>query len=378
MNFKSHFHAGAAIAALTAAGCATGEFDEAARGDPYSAALYTGAPQPDAADLYSQLYAPEQTAANGEPFELVSYAGIAGARRAHQLYTEIEAEALDGRCEANVAPTETESLIDIAELCDVPLDMLVEFNPGVADISYSTSGAMVAIPGGLKSPQGFAALSNQLVQLDAIQPGDSLEKIAYRLNVSEATIANLNPGVDWKNPIAGQTFVKPAAAAPKEQGSASYAPPAEAPAWQGYGGAAGLGASEAAGVAGVTGLAPYALSPVKSYGRARGVYPESKLAVDRKFVKAGGVVTVTAVAKPDAEVTFFSGATPGALKKEKTVRADESGNATAEIAVPKKSKTTGVFFGARAEGSNETQYSERVGVVGLTNDAPSANAEDAN
>lgn len=375
MKKKSVLFAGASIAViLAAAGCATSDPQPVAGADPYGAALYTGAPQPDAADLYSTLYAPPQNSANGAPFELASYAGIEGARRAHALYTEAEAEALDGRCEEKVSPSQMESLIDIADLCDVPLDMLVEYNPGIADISYSTGGATVEIPGGLKAPKGVSAMSDQLVLLDAVQPGDSLSKIAYRLNVSEAAIANLNPGIDWKNPAPGQSFVKPAdvnpSAAATAKATSVAAPQADAPQWEGYGGAQGINSSDAASAVGVTAHAPYALSPVRSYGRAVGEYPEGTLSVDRKFVKAGGAVKVTATAAPGADVTFYSGVAPGALTKSTTVRADENGKATASIKVGKKSNMGGVVFGARAAGSTETQFSERVGVVKLNEGAP--------
>lgn len=370
MNLQSILFASAAGSVIAAAGCATGAPEREAGADPYAAALYTGAPQPDLADQYATLYAPSQTSANGAPFELVSYAGIDGARRAHELYTESEAEALDGKCEASIRPTATESLIDIADLCDVPLDLLVEYNPGIADISYSTDGAAVKIPGGLKAPQGVAAMSNQLILLDAVQPGDTLDKIAYRLNVSQSAIANLNPGIDWKNPAPGQSFVRPVAAAPSNAAPATNRVPVEPPAWEGYSGARGLGGSEAASAVGVTAHAPYALGPVKSYGRATGVFPEGKLSVSKKIVKAGDAVTVTAMASPGAEVTFYSGDEPGDLKKSTTVRAGADGAATASIRVEKKSNMGGVVFGARAAGSGETQYSDRVTVVKLKEEAP--------
>jgi len=353
------FSAGALLLALSAAGCATRAAPEAALKDPYAAALYTGAPQPDVADQYSGLYAPEQRSSNGAPLELASYAGIDGARRAHALYTKQEAEALDGRCEASVKPTTTESMIDIADFCDVPLETLVEFNPGVADVSYSTGGAVVQIPGGVKSPKGVAAISDQLALLDTVRPGETLNKIAYRLNVSETTLANLNPNIDWTKPIAGQSFVKPAAAS-----QPSYAPPAQTPAWEGY---AGYGAQGIAGsgAGGVIAHAPYELSPVKSYGKASGVFPEGKLVVDRNVVNAGGKVVVTAKATPGADVTFYSGDDPADMKKSQTVRADENGNATAAISVKKSSNMGGVVFGAREQGSNDTQYSDRVNVLKL-------------
>lgn len=374
MRKRTDYFVGASIVAFAAAGCASTAPYANAPSDPYAAALYTGAPQPDVGDLYAGLYAPAQTSSNGAPLELVSYAGIEGARRAHQLYSKAEAEALDGRCEASVRPNASESMIDIAELCDVPLQMLVEFNPGVADISYSTDGARVRIPGGLESPQGAFAMSDQLVLLDAVQPGDTLEKIAYRLNVSETSLANLNPGVDWTNPKVGQAFVKPAAAA-AVTGAPAHEASEPAPAWQGYSGLAASGGTVAGG-GGATPHAPYQLTPVKAYARAAGVYPDDRLEVDREFVKAGGKVEVTARAEPGASVTFYSGESPGAMTKSKTVRANENGRATAVISVKKKSNMGGVVFGARQQGSSETQYSERVGVIQLEeNGAPGAGSE---
>jgi hypothetical protein len=214
------------------------------------------------------------------------------------------------------------------------------------------------------------------VQFGAVQPGDTLEKIAYRLNVSEAAIANLNPGVDWKNPIAGQSFVTPVATpqAATNAATASYAAP-DAPAWEGYSGAQGIGGSHAASAVGVA-QAPYALSPVRSYGRAVGVYPEADLSVDRQFVKAGGSVEVTAKAKPGSVVTFYSGEAPGpGMSKKATAVAGADGAATARVRVGKKSNMGGVIFGARQAGSNETKYSDRVGVVRLKGEGKKAHGD---
>lgn len=376
MKRTAAIRTGLSSIALVIAGCATGASDVARGPDPYSAAVYTGAGQPDAADLYAGLRAPTQWSDNGAPFELVSYAGIEGARRAHERYAKHVAEALDGRCEREVKPTKTESLIDIADLCDVPLDMLVEFNPGVADISYSTAGATVQVPGGIESPQGFAAASDALVELSAVMEGDTLEKIAYRLNVSQSAIANLNPDIDWTNPVAGQMYLKPAAL-PQQ---ATTAAPAPAPAWEGYAGGQGIAGSPAAGSGGASAHAPYALGPVKSLARPEGVFPKSTLEVDRRFVKAGDSVKVTATAKPGAEVTFYSGEGPEALEKAKTVLADKNGMASASITVPKKSSMGGVVFGARAEGSRNTQFSDRVTVIRLKEkaDDPSADKKSEN
>lgn len=361
--------------ALALAACATG-LERDASTDPYAAALYTGAPQPDQADHFVRQAAPQQTSANGTPFELVSYAGIDGARRAHELYTQDEAEALDGRCEKYIRPVATESLIDIANLCDVKLDALVAFNPDVTNVSYASSGAVIEIPGGTVSPRGAFAMTDALSELYAVQKNDTLDNIAYRLDVSATSIMNANPDVDWSAGLSeGQIIRKPAAVATTAPSAAYHAPPAAPAQWEGYSGAKGLGRSEA-GSAGIVAHAPYTLKPVRSYAPPSGVYPDAKLEVDKAFVKPGDSVTVTAQATPGADVAFYSGDAPGDLKKSKTVRADETGTARATMRIKKNTNMGGVVFGARPEGSSETQYSDRVGVVKLNENPPKDEPDD--
>lgn len=369
MTHRLFVHASVSALALAAAGCATGERRDAAAADPYLAALYTGAPQPDIADHYALLYAPEQRSANGEPFELVSYAGIEGARRAHQRYTEEEAEALDGRCEQFVEVSATESLIDVASLCDVSLDKLVAFNPDMSNISYSGSGTRIEIPGGLAAPQGSFAMADALADLYTVEEGDSLEKIADKVGLTPAALANLNPGVFWPTISPGQPIRKQMSA-PVAATTGAYAPPPATPAWEGYAGAQGIGGSDAASVAGVTAHAPYQLGMVKSYGKPSGAYPEARLIVDRKFAKPGEKVTVTAPnLTANTEVKFYGGGSPV------TARADKNGNATAILRVGKKASPGGVIFEARPKGSDETLYSERVGVVTLKNESGAGSDE---
>ncbi len=359
--------ASAAALALAGAGCATPAPRDADAADPYLAALYTGAPQPDIADHYALLYAPEQISANGEPFELVSYAGIEGARRAHERYTEEEAEALDGRCEQFVEVRATESLIDVASLCDVSLDKLVAFNPDISNVSYSASGAMIEIPGGLAAPKGSFAMTDALANLYTVEEGDSLEKIADKVGLTPAALANLNPGVFWPTISPGQPIRKQMSA-PAAAGA--YAPPPMTPKWEGYAGAQGLGGSDAASVPGITAHAPYRLGMVKSYGKPSGAYPEPRLIVDRKFAKPGEKVTVTAPdLAPDTEVKFYGAGSPV------TARADKDGNATAKLRVGKQASPGGVVFEARPKGSDKTLYSERVGVVTLKKESGAAAEE---
>lgn len=373
MTLKTVLVAAGSAAAIAAAGCATQAPMQAAGSDPYAAAIYTGAPQPDVADQYAYAEAPLQRSANGAPFEIVSYVGIEGARRAHALYTEADAEALDGRCEANIRPAAYESMIDIADLCDVPLDVLVEYNPGVANISYETTAARLRIPGGMEDPKGFAALAGALVELQSVQQGDTLEKIAYRLNVQPAALANLNPNIDWAQPVAGQAFVSPASVTASAPPQHSYAPAEPAPAWEGYASLANPSSGGGHAVAG-TPHAPYNLKPTKSYASAVGVYPDAKVATDREYVNVGESVRVSSGNfTPDAEVTFFYGDEPGELKRSKTVRADQNGNASASVRIKKKSNMGGVVFGAREVGTSDTKYSDRVTVLKLRPDGKSEN-----
>ncbi|NWG92206.1 MAG: LysM peptidoglycan-binding domain-containing protein [Parvularculaceae bacterium] len=373
MSVKTLVVAGGSIAALMIAGCAYSPERQAA-GDPYAAALYTGAPQPDRADHFAHLYAPEQTSQNGTPYEIVSYAGIEGARRAHARYTEEEAEKLDGRCERYVEASASESLIDVANLCDIPLEMLVDYNPDIKNVSYSAPGAVIEIPGGTLSPSGTLAMKDALADIYIVEDGDTLETIAQKLNISESSLTTLNPEVYWSDPTPGMAIKKPVVA-PVASIEPRYAPPTPAPVWEGYAAGQGIGASEAGSAIG-TAHAPYQLKPSKSYARPVGAYPEARLVVDREFVKEGDSVKVTAKAKPGADVTFYSGAEPGALKKSKTVRADENGDATASIDVKEGSTMGGVIFGARPKGSSETQYSDRVGVVKLKPERPRDSADE--
>ncbi len=352
----------ASALALAAAGCASGG-DRADLGrDPYAAAVYTGAPQPDIVDQYSGFLAPVQRSQNGATLEVVSYAGIEGARRAHERYTEEEAEALDGRCEQRVKATATESLIDIASLCDVPLEKLVAYNPDIANVSYAASGAYIDIPGGLAAPRGAFAMSDALASLYTVEEGDSLEKIADKVGLTPAALANLNPGVFWPTITPGQAIRKEAAAPVAATSAADYAyvPAGPTPAWEGYSSIVG---SHGAGVSSVgIAHAPYQLGMVRSYAKAKGVYPAAQLEVDKDFVKPGEKVRVTAQDLTPGTTVRFS----GAGNKSVTAIVNENREATAEMRVGKKASIGGVIFEARPEGADETLFSKRVGVVTLT------------
>lgn len=356
-----------AVGAAALSACASTY--EAGR-DPYAATYYTGAEQLYAADIRATQFPPAQRSENGAPLELVSFEGIEGARRAHQLYARVDAEALDGRCERFIEPAATETLTDIADLCDVPLETLVAYNPDVKNVSYADRVVTVEVPGGSVRPSGTFAASDALASLYEVKGGDSLESIAYRLNVSAASLANSNPDVSWSALTPGQLLQKPVSAAAPAYAAAPYAAPADA-SWQGWTGNR-QGASAGGAVSGVR-HAPYTLRPTRPFaGRDSGQPEDAYLVVDKPAVKAGDRVRVTARAKPGEEVTFYSGdsldrPTDGAndrMKEVARVRADENGDATASIRVKRKSNMGGVIFKAVPD-SGEALYSDRVGVINL-------------
>ena len=355
MSLKSF--ALASVAGLALAGCAVTE-QRAADRDPYAATAYTSARQLYTADQYARLVAPVQRASNGVVLEAISYEGIEGARLAHKLYAREDAEQLDGRCEKYIAPNTTESLADIADLCDVPYETLVAYNPILENISYLSSDTAVEIPGGKASPRGTFAVADALASLYVVDEGDTLSTVASKLNVSASSLISMNPGVQWTALTPGTILRQPVSSASSQ--SASYAPVALAPAWEGYSGAKGIGAS-AAGSIGATAHAPYALRPVKSFVGGS-VGPEDDISTDRTVVRAGQQVTVTAKAKPGEEVIFYRGARLDKMNEVATARADENGRATARISVPKKADMGGVIFKAAPKGG-DALYSERVGVV---------------
>jgi len=357
-----------AVGAAALSACAT-SYETASR-DPYAATYYTGAEQLYAADIRAAQFPPQQRSENGTPFEMASYAGINGARRAHRLYSRADAEALDGRCERFIEPAATETLIDIADLCDVPLETLVAFNPDVKNISYAERVVTVEIPGGSVAPRGTFAAAEALAGLYEVEQGDSLSSIAYRLNVSASALANANPDVSWTTLTPGQLVQKPLAAAPSP--ATAYAPPATA-AWQGYSGNAG-GAAYAPGAYGDIRHAPYTLRPTRPFAGVDSGKPYgAELVVDKPAVKAGDRVRVTARALPGTNVTFYSGDaidrevgdSRDRMREVARARANDQGEATASIRVKRRSNMGGVIFKAVPDGSADALYSDRVGVIKL-------------
>lgn len=358
---------------LTAAGasalsaCATSY--EAGR-DPYASAVYTGAEQLYAADIRATEFPPAQRSANGTPFELVSYEGIDGARRAHKLYSRAEAEALDGRCERFVEPAATETLIDIADLCDVPLETLVAYNPDIKNISYAERVVTVEIPGGKVRPSGTFAAADALAGLYEVKEGDSLDAIAYRLNVSASALANSNPDVSWTTLTPGQLLQKPVLETSSTYAAAPYSAPQDT-AWQGW---APNRPGASAAVGGDVRHAPYTLRPTRPFaGRDPGTPVEAYLVIDKPAVRAGDKLNVTAPARPGQEVTFYIGENARSANREVArATANADGKATASIRVRRKANMGGVIVKAVPDGSRDALYSDRIGVINLDSEKDDA------
>ncbi len=351
---------------------------ETASRDPYDAVYYAGAEQLYAADIRAAQISSQQRSENGTPFEFASYEGIAGARRAHQLYSRADAEALDGRCEQFIEPAATETLNEIADLCDVPFETLVAYNPDAKNISYAERVVTIEIPGGKVSPSGTFAASDALASLYEVQEGDTLSSIAYRLNVSARALTKSNPDISWATLSPGQLLQKPVAATAPSAAAPDYGRPGPyaAPADSGWQGWTGDRPSASAGRAGADARhAPYTLRPTRPFvGRDSGAPEDAYLIVDRPAVRAGESVRVTARARPGEEVTFYSGdvldgPTSGEkdrMKEVARVTADQNGEATASIRVKRKTDMGGVIFKAVPESAGKALYSDRVGVVNLS------------
>ena len=148
--------------------------------------------------------------------------------------------------------------------------------------------------------------------------------------------------------------------------------------WQGYD-ARGIsgGVRNGAGLNSVTSLMPYNLGPVQVSSADSIDNPRPRLEVGQTVVKAGGAVTVTAKGLPaDSDVTFYRGDNVQDLKRYKTVRTDENGEATISSKTSKKrSNAGGVIFKAEPE-SGKSVYSERVGVIKLKDRSDADEDED--
>ena len=194
---------------------------------------------------------------------------------------------------------------------------------------------------------------------------DSLSQIAYRYDVSTASIAKLNPNVTWSDLRPGDRLRLPTDVANTRR--ATTAPSTADERWQGYE-ASGIsgGSTNGVGLNAVTSLMPYNLGPVQASAFSALDDPKPRLEVSNSVIRAGDAVTVTAKGLPaNSDVTFYRGDNVQKLKRYKTVRTDENGQATVSSKTSaKKSNAGGVIFKAESE-NGKPVYSARVGVIKL-------------
>lgn len=293
-----------------------------------------------------------------------AYEGLEGARLAHRLYGEARAEQLDGACERFVKIARGETLYDVSQYCDVPVSMLIEQNPLVRDARHVEAGQIVEVPQ-LFNAERFALAGGVINGVTpaswyVVQSGDTLNDIAARHLVSAAAIANLNPGVDVGRLSTGVQLRIPAAAPAGVHGAAE--PPVVAaatpypygPGWA-YGG-------EGSPSAEVTAVMPYA--GAVGHVSGDGAVPKSlSLAVDRRTVKPGGEVVVSAVGLPaNTAVSLYRGANGAELKFVKTVITDAQGNFSEPVTVNGGADIGGVIFRATIDATGKQLQSPRVGV----------------
>lgn len=285
----------------------------------------------------------------------VAFRGVDGARLAHELYGKVEAEKVDGNCGPLAKIENGETAFDIAEYCDVPLETLLAANPGITNPRAVYTGQTLNVP------TGFAGLANTqwasiAYSLYVVQPGDSIDKIAYSHRVSPTTLIAFNPEIDWRYLAAGSELRVPAVSAGAPATSASSAPQyAPAPSYSGSSGDYSVSPQ-------VESLMPYQLTPAQEAAQRR-VQTRPLLTVDRRLVEPGDDVTVSAVGLPPyADVSIYRGANGRQMEFVRTVKTDGEGRISEPVRVKRRSNPGGVIFKARVEGSNQDYQSPRVGV----------------
>jgi LysM repeat protein len=311
----------------------------------------------------SELYAAQ---APTDPRIFASFEGIAGARLAHEIYPEQQAERLDGACEPYIRAASGENLYDIAQLCDVSISMLEGVNPQIRNARHVRNGDLIQVPQVYNAERAAFMQSyatNNIVAASAyvVQPGDTLTDIAAKHLASAASVAQLNPNVNWDYLPVGATVMIPAKATaqgmalpvqqPQPQlGSTSLSLPYN----HGHAGSGGGSGYD------VTGIMPYQLTPAQKAAEKNA--PRGLLTISARTVNPGEQVYVSGRDLPkNADVNIYSGTNGRDLKLVRTVRTDSNGEFEEPFGV--SDVAGGVIFQATVDGSDERLQSPRVGVV---------------
>lgn len=312
------------------------------------------------------------------PRALAAFDGIAGARRAHELYPEDVAEKLDGNCEPRVKLLGGETLYDIERFCDVSLTEILAYNPKFRNARHVRAGAELDIPQN-PNPERAAYMAQMFdtpgqpfvgAVAYVVQPGDSLNTIAGRHLVSAAAIANANPRIDWRFTPVGETVWIPAAGGAGNQVFGAPSLPTAPPQPEATSGSlpynfGGAHSSASGLVYDPTGIMPYQMTPPQKAAESQA--PRSKLSVSRGTVEPGGNVELSGIGLTrNADVDIYVGSNGSDLTYLKTVRTKEDGSFTETVTVGKKGETDigGVIFEATDSGDVDKRYqSPRVGVA---------------
>ena len=380
ISLRSVFIGAASVGALAAAGCATTD-PRYARTETYGppvqvASNYTG---PDR--LYRNGFVDNTRPSSShagvvtEARVLAAYEGLDGARLAHRLYGAAQAERLDGACGRFEKITQGETLYEISQYCDVPVEMLVDYNPVVRNPRHVVAGQIIEIPQ-IYNPERHAisaAASDSGVVFASwyvVQPGDTLNDIAARHLVSSTSIANLNPGVAWASLPVGSQIRLPAVGTGEEvlatqaQPISGALPYAYGPASAYRPSAPASGSSDSGVVTGDVGLMPYQMTPAQKAAEKGASL--SSLIVDRDSVDPGADVIVSASGLPAyTDVSIYRGANGRDMRYVKTVRTDGAGNFSEPVRVRRSTDLGGVIFRATVDKTGEKLQSPRVAVNSL-------------
>lgn len=332
------------IAVAIAGACATDGADyadEDGNGTGSEYALFAPGDRVFRHNNIEKIYARDLTIEESRKREIADYKGIEGARLAHRLYKGDRAETLDGDCESEIVVGANETLWEIADLCDVSIFILSDFNTTDEKLRNVVEGQLLKIPhatainvpssGQIFSTSANGNLSAQAIPLNPFltppsvyhaQSGDTLSGIARRHNASAAAIANLNPDVDWTKLQIGAPLKLPA-------------------------------------------LRIDAADKKPSVSGSHSIGERSKiLEIDKLAAKPGETIQLAAQGLPPFEtVSIYGGENRRSLQLIGEFTTNELGELYADTKIKSKADLGGVIFAAGVDG--DYLYSPRVSILKL-------------
>lgn len=354
MKMLGFFLAGASAAGLAA--CATApELRHYSNAD-----LYVGAEHLYAADYIATQPAPRENRDFAAPAPRLAQAAT------YPAGVIAVAAAPTSACGEFVSFAEPRHVDEIAALCNVPVEALFEANPSLTRVSLIQGGEFVRLPSDAGAPAGAFAMTQSLAELYRSQQGDTLDKVADKLNVSASLLLAANPTVSWTT-LPADTPIRVPATAPSKTASTSGAP------WLGYTGrAAGLGESEAGAYASSGGnygmaQAPYARDPASLFVSGSPGLLTPEVAVEKRVAKPEDRIPVTVAERlpPGTSVTIYRGERISKMKRVGAATANKDGVVSTVVGVPKAASAGGVVVRATRDDTGAEVFSQRIGVVRL-------------